>query len=197
MITPPKIETHKSFIGYKQRTETNYIVVHCSATQCKQAYDWKSIDQMHRLKGWLSIGYHYVIKADGTIQEGRPRDAIGAHASGHNSDSVGICLIGGCDIHGKSVDNFTKAQKSSLKELLDYLRYIYYEQNPKVLGHRDFTGVQKDCPCFDVRAFYCDGARYAYYCPDDSKFKAVLKLSKYDFESYNNNPKEGELVRVS
>ena len=44
----PYIETHKSFIKYKTRTETKFIVVHCSATQPKSSYDWKTIDQMHR-----------------------------------------------------------------------------------------------------------------------------------------------------
>ena len=52
----PTIEAHKSFIHYKSRPETKYIVVHCSATQPKSYYEWKTIDLMHRQQGWLGIG---------------------------------------------------------------------------------------------------------------------------------------------
>lgn len=198
MITNiPEIERHKQFISFKKREKTKYIVVHCSATQNKRMFDWNTIDRMHRQRGWLGIGYHFVIKTDGEIQEGRPMDTVGAHASGFNDCSVGICLIGGCDIRGKSLDNFTSKQKDSLKLLIDYLRYCYYDDNPKVLGHRDLPEVAKDCPCFDVRKWYNSSVKYARYHPRDSAFKAVLRLSERDFEIANKDYKEGDVVRVA
>lgn len=193
----PYIETHKSFINYKSRPETKFIVVHCSATQPKDSYDWKTIDQMHRQQGWLGIGYHFVIKTDGTIQEGRSLNAVGSHVKGHNSDSVGICLIGGIDRNGKSADNFTKEQKDSLRVLIDYLRGVYNDE-VTVCGHRDFYGVHKDCPCFDVKSWYGKGAKFLKFSKKET-FLEKAGLSKVDFEEYNgciDDVQEGDLVYV-
>lgn len=192
----PAIETRRSFLSYKKRPETKYLVVHCSATQPKDSFDWKTIDQMHRQRGWLGIGYHFVICTDGTIQMGRPVDVIGAHVSGHNDESIGICLIGGVDKNSKSVDNFTNEQKESLKQLLDYLRFKY-EDKVEVLGHRDFANVKKDCPCFNVKNWYQEvGAKYVVF-KDTEEFRESLKVSKADFEAFNGTDVEdGDLVRV-
>lgn len=190
-IKAPAIEEHKTFVSYKKRPDTKFLVVHCSATQPKASFTWKTIDQMHRQRGWLGIGYHFVICTDGTIQRGRPLDAIGAHVSGHNSDSIGICLIGGVNSKGRPEDNFTTEQKESLRQLLDYLRWVYKDK-VTVCGHRDFP-VPKDCPCFDVKSWYDTGAVYAVY-----KKGMDIKLSKADFEDYNGTEvEEGDLVRVS
>jgi len=169
----PLIDYHRNFVKFKSRSSTDYLVVHCSATQNKPEYTWKTIDQMHRQKGWLGIGYHFVILTDGTIQNGRPLEAIGSHVLGYNDDSVGICLIGGIDRNGKSVDNFTEKQKESLKKLLDWLKSKY--PKAKVLGHRDFPGVAKDCPCFDVQSWYGRGALYIVY-EDEHSLDGCLRL---------------------
>ena len=157
----PEIDYHKNFVNFKKRTETNYIVVHCAATQNKPEYTWKTIDAMHRQNGWLCIGYHFVILTDGTIQNGRDLDAVGSHVKGYNSESVGICLIGGIDSKGKSVDNFTKEQKDSLRELIAWLKSDHYP-DAKLQGHRDFPDDKKDCPCFDVNQWWV-GEQTAFY----------------------------------
>lgn len=189
----PTIEEHKSFVSYKNREATKYLVVHCSATQNVSSFTWKTIDQMHRQQGWLGIGYHFVIRTDGTIQRGRPLEAIGSHVKGYNNCSVGICLIGGVDSKGKSVDNFTEKQKESLKCLLDYLRG-YYKDEVTVLGHRDFAGVNKDCPCFDVKGWY-KGAKFARY-EDTEAFWSKVVFSKGVFKDFNGDPEEGDVVRI-
>lgn len=189
----PTIEEHKSFVSYKNREATKYLVVHCSATRNVPSFTWKTIDQMHRQQGWLGIGYHFVICTDGTIQRGRPLEAIGSHVKGYNNCSVGICLIGGVDSKGKSVDNFTEEQKESLKCLLDYLRG-YYKDEVTVLGHRDFAGVNKDCPCFDVKGWY-KGAKFARY-EDTEAFWSKVVFSKGVFKDFNGDPEEGDVVRI-
>ena len=138
-------------MNFKVREFTKYIVVHCSATRPSMDIGKTDIDRWHRAKSWLAIGYHYVIKRDGTIEEGRPDNVMGAHVSGHNSHSVGICLIGGVDEHdiNKAENNFTDEQFESLQELLTGLQEKYPEA--VIQGHRDFTGVKKDCPSFDVK----------------------------------------------
>lgn len=191
----PLIDYHRNFVKFKSRSSTDYLVVHCSATQNKPEYTWKTIDQMHRQRGWIGIGYHFVILTDGTIQNGRPLEAIGSHVLGYNDDSVGICLIGGTDRNGKSVDNFTEKQKESLKKLLDWLKSKY--PKAKVLGHRDFPGVAKDCPCFDVQSWYGRGAAYVTY--EDASSLDRCKLSQADLKEANGTLEftKGDLVRIA
>jgi N-acetylmuramoyl-L-alanine amidase len=131
------------------RRHTNYIVIHCSATKAKATHvDAKEIDRWHRQKGWLMIGYHYVITRDGTLQKGRDLDAAGAHAAGHNHESIGICLVGGIAEDGTPEDNFTNHQKDVLQALLRELRRLY--PTARIVGHYELE-PKKACPSFNVQ----------------------------------------------
>ena len=55
------------------------IIIHCSATVEGVNVSAATIDMWHRKRGFNSIGYHYVIGIDGTIQSGRPVSVAGAH----------------------------------------------------------------------------------------------------------------------
>lgn len=144
----------------------NAIVLHCSATIEGHDIDIKLIDEWHRKRGWRKVGYHYVIKLDGTIQKGRAESEIGAHVKGHNSDTIGICYIGGLDKGLKPKDTRTEAQKQSLLSLIKGLKLRY--PDAIILGHRDYSedknknGViepfewSKACPCFDAIIEYKD-----------------------------------------
>lgn len=134
----------------KARASTDFIVIHCSATNT-QDFGASDIDRWHRAKGWACIGYHYVIKRDGTLEEGRKEEQIGAHVEGHNYNSLGICMVGGCDKNGKALDNFTDAQWQTLSLVIKHLHAKYPKAT--IQGHRDFPGVKKDCPSFDVKAW--------------------------------------------
>lgn len=136
---------------YTSRKSTSWIAVHCSATQAKADIGAKEIRQWHRAKGWVDIGYHFVIRRDGTVETGRPIDVIGAHVENFNHASIGICMVGGINAQGKAEDNFTPAQYAALAELLRDLKARY--PKAQIQGHRDFPGVKKDCPCFDVRSW--------------------------------------------
>jgi N-acetylmuramoyl-L-alanine amidase len=137
------------------------LVVHCSATRPKTFVDRSVIDRMHRERGFLKIGYHYVILRDGTVQKGRKDSEVGAHVAGHNTGTLGICLVGGLnDNTGKPENNFTDEQFASLSALL--FKLTLEHPTAKVVGHRDLSpdlnkdGIiqksewLKDCPCFDV-----------------------------------------------
>lgn len=134
----------------KKRESTDYIAIHCSATGPKQNIGAKDIDKWHRAKGWACIGYHYVIRRDGTVEEGREEGVIGAHVENWNHNSLGICLVGGVDANDitKAVDNFTHEQMEALKVLLKKLKEKYPKAH--IQGHRDFPKVAKACPSFDV-----------------------------------------------
>ena len=76
----------------------NTIVVHCSATPRHKDFSAEDIRDWHvKGNGWDDIGYHFVIRLDGSIEYGRMVDKYGAHVKGHNYDSLGICYIGGMD----------------------------------------------------------------------------------------------------
>jgi LysM repeat protein len=136
-------------MSMKNRTSTDWLVVHCSASTPTMDIGKVEIDRWHRAQGWLMIGYHFVIRRDGKVETGRPELAIGSHVAGYNSNSIGICLVGGVDAKGKSEDNYTSAQYEALALLLRELKGRY--PKAQVQGHRDFPKVAKDCPCFDVR----------------------------------------------
>lgn len=136
------------------------IVIHCSATAECVDFDMTDIRQWHLDRGWRDIGYHYVIKLDGTIQHGRGIDQMGAHVSGHNANSIGICYVGGLDADGKSKDTRTPEQIKSLFDLVGALKVLF--PKAEVMGHRDLSPdlngdgkiskfeFLKDCPCFDA-----------------------------------------------
>lgn len=128
------------------------IIVHCTATKEGKAFTANDITRWHKDRGFATIGYHYVVLLDGTIQQGRAEMVMGAHCKGHNANSIGICYIGGLDENGKSKDTRTPEQKKSLLELLKRLKKDY--PNATIHGHREFAN--KDCPCFDAKNEYKD-----------------------------------------
>lgn len=125
----------------------NEIILHCSATKEGKNFTIKDIDEWHRQRGFKCIGYHYVIYLDGTVHKGRDESEVGAHCSGHNSFSIGICYIGGLDAKGKPKDTRTDKQKAAIKSLVAELKLKY--PAAKIHGHNEFAN--KACPCFDVK----------------------------------------------
>lgn len=131
----------------------NKLIVHCSATREGQDITVDTIRDWHLKRGWSDIGYHYVVKLDGTIETGRSVELMGAHVKGHNKDSIGICYIGGVEADGKTPkDTRTDKQKDSLLNLLVTLKHVYGDIS--VYGHRDFS--TKACPSFDATSEYKD-----------------------------------------
>lgn len=129
----------------------NTIIVHCSATKPSMDIGVEKIRQWHKAKGWSDIGYHRVIRRDGTIEIGRPIQKVGAHAKGFNKNSVGVCLIGGIDDKGKPENNFTEKQFDALYGVVNNYRQDYDVET--ILGHTDLPHVAKACPCFDVESW--------------------------------------------
>jgi N-acetylmuramoyl-L-alanine amidase len=133
----------------------NKIIIHCSATKPSQDIDAETIRRWHvEDNKWSDIGYHYVITREGDIQEGRDVSRSGAHARDFNANSIGVCLVGGINENGETDFNFTHEQMTSLKVIVDQCVLIHGPCS--VLGHRDLPGVDKDCPGFDVRAWWGD-----------------------------------------
>ena len=138
------------------------IIIHCSATRAEQDITAADIESWHRARGFWTIGYHYVIRLDGTIEPGRDVTLDGAHCMGWNKRAIGICYVGGLDKDGRPADTRTDAQRTALIRLVKALRLVFPGVK-QVLGHRDTSpdlngdGVispneyMKACPCFDVQ----------------------------------------------
>jgi len=130
------------------------IVIHCSAVKPDQQSSAAQIDSWHRQRGFhLGIGYHYVIRRDGTLEMGRPEYMVGAHCKNHNQHSIGVCYEGGLDIRGNPADTRTEAQKRTMLSLLRELK----ERYPRaiIVGHHNLNPL-KACPCFDAVKEYKD-----------------------------------------
>ena len=131
----------------------NKIIIHCAATPEGKDYTVEQIRQWHTTpkpkgNGWRDIGYHFVIYRDGSVHPGRPIEQIGAHTSGYNANSIGICYIGGCAKDGKTPkDTRTEAQRSALVKLVAELRAKF--SGATVHGHNEFAN--KACPSFNVQ----------------------------------------------
>ena len=131
----------------------NKIIIHCAATPEGKDYTVEQIRQWHTApkpkgNGWRDIGYHFVIYRDGSVHAGRPIEQIGAHTSGYNANSIGICYIGGWAKDGKTPkDTRTEAQRSALVKLVAELRAKF--SGATVHGHNEFAN--KACPSFSVQ----------------------------------------------
>ena len=149
----------------KSKRKINEIIIHCSDTPEGRNFTAADIRRWHRQKGWADIGYHYVVLRNGTVENGRDVDIVGAHCKNHNTHSIGVCYIGGSSAAtGKPKDTRTLAQKAALIKLLRDLKKLY--PNAKILGHRDTSPDKnhngkidkeeyiKDCPCFDAMLEY-------------------------------------------
>jgi hypothetical protein len=151
------------------RLNTDYIIIHCSATPPSEDLSVHDIRDLHagpkgsyirwagkmvECFGWRDVGYHHVITRSGKLEMGRPTLTVGAHAKGYNSNSVGICLVGGVNIAGEPDCNFTRAQWQQLEKLVYSCKVMYREA--QVIGHRDLPGVTKACPSFDVVSWWCN-----------------------------------------
>jgi len=122
------------------------IIVHCADTPPSMDIGVEEIRKWHKDQGWKDVGYHYVIRRDGTVETGRDLTEVGAHVANHNADSIGICVVG-----GKGGFNFTWSQLQALKAIVDYLRKMFPEA--ELGGHCDYDS-RKTCPNFDVKQLF-------------------------------------------
>lgn len=132
-----------------------HLVVHCTAGGAQQktsdifAY-WKN------KLGWNKYGYHYLISADGTVENITPIEQVSNGVKNHNANSIHVCYKGGWD----GTDTRTPEQKAALLKTLQILKVKF--PSAKIVGHRDLSPDLngdgkitpnewvKLCPCFDA-----------------------------------------------
>lgn len=139
-----------------------YIAIHCTDTPPDMDVDVQEVGRWHRKRGFIKVGYHYLIRRSGEVQHGRSVNEIGfhmfeegAHVFRYNRTSIGICLVGG-RAKGKKVvpeNNFLPAQFNALATLLHQLKSWF--PDAIIQGHCDFPVIGKEgkktCPNFNVK----------------------------------------------
>jgi N-acetylmuramoyl-L-alanine amidase len=128
------------------------IVVHCTAHPDRAAFGVgvREIRADHVRptsaggRGWIDVGYHYVIRRNGEIECGRMESVVGAHAEGHNKTSIGVAWVG--------LEAPTSEQREALVRLTRELLHRYGLGVHRVFGHREL-GAQKACPVIDMVKF--------------------------------------------
>ncbi|MEN3043847.1 MAG: N-acetylmuramoyl-L-alanine amidase [Candidatus Hydrothermales bacterium] len=97
------------------------VIIHHTATPKKEYQgDINYLDRIHREKGFIMIGYHFIIAPDGKVFEGRKINEEGAHTKRFNS-FLGIALIGNFE-----EEEMEKRQLFSLLNFMSYLEKIFF-----------------------------------------------------------------------
>lgn len=138
-----KVNIKKTNLQYdysqlSNRTKTDMVVIHHTGNSTDDDLSAEEINASHQAQGWTCIGYHYVIRKDGTIEEGRPHWTVAAHAYGFNSHTIGIHVCGNFEIGDP-----TQAQIESLAMLLANVCDDYGLPIDKdhVVAHRDLMAT--------------------------------------------------------
>ncbi len=123
----------------KRRSTSRIILHHAAASKCSA----QQIHRWHLANGWVGIGYHFLVRKDGSVYRGRPEDTVGAHAGNNNYDSIGICFEGNF-----MTETMPIIQKWAGQELVQYLKDKY--------------GISKVQKHSDVNATGCPGAHFPF-----------------------------------
>lgn len=127
-------------------SDKNLIVIHCSASDAKKYDNIATMRKWHKAKGWRDVGYHYFIRKDGTVEEGRKESDRGAHTKellkrkSINSTGIGICL------HGLKKEKFTKEQFEACAKLITEIRTRH--EIVAIIPHN--LVAKKSCPVFNI-----------------------------------------------
>lgn len=134
-------DTELSFGELSNRMATDQIVIHHTGNPYDDDLSAEEIHASHKARGWAGIGYHYVIRKDGTVEAGRPHWTVGAHAYKENYHTIGIHVCGNFELAKP-----TGAQIESLAMLLANLctDYGLPIDEDHVVGHRDLMATA--CP---------------------------------------------------
>ena len=120
------------------------VFLHCSASDNPDHDDIAAIRSWHvDDRGWSDVGYHYFIRGDGTLQDGRPLERTPASQLGDNAGTVAVCL------HGLAAEKFTGAQ---YRNLISLSREIDEAYAGRVTFHGHCEVSSKLCPVFPYRA---------------------------------------------
>lgn len=133
-----------------ERDTTDMIVIHHTGgndidASAEQIHEW------HLANGWAGIGYHFVIRKDGTIERGRPEWAIGSHAYGENSHTIGIHFSGDFD---EAELTFQQLESGALLIANLCVEYDIPIDRNHIVGHGEL--MPTSCPGANLQALLDD-----------------------------------------
>ena len=134
----------------------------------------KEIDQWHKNAGWSMIGYHFVIRKNGSIERGRPEWTIGSHAYGENFHTLGIHLCGNFNAV-KPTDQQIEMSAMLIANLCD--KYNIPTDKDHIVGHRDLMST--DCPgknLYDLLPTIIGKANFYRYTVPDAVIKNIIEI---------------------
>jgi len=171
-------------------------IVHWTANYIDDYHvDAQLIKQMHVARGWSTIGYHYIIKRDGSIQRGRNPNQTGAHAkSSHNPYSIGISFVGGYNCPNGtrnpegsvSADSINSAQWAALDTYLKAFYTVY--PGGEVWGHQDTDPWNKIDPMTNMTAYVKNKFGKTNLSPQPSRTYSLEELAAKTFDPVRSTP---------
>ena len=135
----------------------NRVIVHWTETHTNKNIGSEEINDLHLKMGLDGIGYHYVIRRDGSLQRGRPVNIQGQHATEADTETIGIVFVGGINVPTgtPNSENFLSSQsltRSQINTFDHFCRAIYKVYSGiSILGHVDVDSLGTNIdPGFDV-----------------------------------------------
>ena len=128
------------------------VIVHWTETHTNKNIGSEDIHRWHTEAGLDGIGYHYVIRRDGSLQRGRPVNLSGQHTPGLDEGTLSVVFVGGINAPTgtPNSENFISAQSLTRSQLntFDHFCRSMYNVHPgmKFLGHSevDVSGLNRD-----------------------------------------------------
>lgn len=160
-------KNYKWAMPLNKRGTTDLLILHHSGTTTCTP---DGVHSSHVGNGWAGIGYHYLVRKDGTIYRGRPEDTVGAHAYGANSHSIGVCFEGNYQVE----PSMPAAQLAAGQALVADIKRRW--GITKVIGHKDVAGSTTDCP---------------------GKYFPLAAIVSGTPETQNNNTTEEDIIMVA
>lgn len=124
-----------------------FLTIHCAATPEGRDVKAATISKWDQDR-FGQTSYHHVVELDGHTVRTLEDNQRGAHVAGANTGNIGVCYVGGVDARNNPKDTRTPAQKEALRKIVAAYRAKF--PGIVVRGHRDWPGVKKACPSFDV-----------------------------------------------
>ena len=169
-MNKPEIKDYDlDFATLTERLRTDMVVVHHTGNFVDDDLSAEQIHFMHLGNGWAGIGYHFVIRKNGIIEQGRPIEMIGSHAYGENWHTIGVHLCGNFEYVEP-----TPAQIESAAYLIGWICETYNIPTHRIVGHRDLMATA--CP-----------GKYLYEQMDTLRGKAAWYMQHYKHGYYEEN----------
>lgn len=130
-IAKPAYTWHGTLVP---RCETTAVILHHAAMHGTP----EEVHRLHVDNGWAGIGYHFYVRQNGIIYEGRPIETVGAHCKGHNARSIGVCFEGNFEREPE----MCKAQLQAGQQLMQYIESKY----PGISKYRHKDLYPTACP---------------------------------------------------